>query len=275
MIRIAPCFALAASSPEDRARRIFDLLVAVLALALILPLLLLIAVAIRTESRGPVLFGQVRLGRNGRQFVMYKFRKFRADADPDGSPLTRRDDARMTVVGRLLMLAKLDELPQLWNVLRGEMAIVGPRPESLTFADCFQGEFERLLDHRPGLVGPCQILFRNEAAFYAGTDADAVNFYRSVLFPIKALIDLDYLRRRTVLTDARLIFYCAAAVCGVPISRIGPESAPLRPLSDVFSDARATLIESTPSDHLGTIDAAISVSTARTLYPLGAAAMRE
>lgn len=200
---------------EERARRAFDLAVAAGALALTAPLMLAIAAAVRLETPGPVLFGQVRLGRNGRPFVMYKFRKFRADAGTQGCPLTMRDDARMTGVGRILMRTKLDELPQLWNVLRGDMAVVGPRPESLPFADCFRDGFEALLEHRPGLLGPSQILFRDEAALYATGSADAPRFYRSVLFPAKARIDLAYLRRRTLASDARLVLQGVAAVCGL------------------------------------------------------------
>ena len=203
------------SRPRNaRARRAFDLVVAAGALAAAAPVMLLIAAAIRLETPGPVLFGQVRLGRDGRHFTMYKFRKFGADAGTQGCPLTMRDDARMTGVGRLLMRSKLDELPQLWNVLRGEMAVIGPRPESLAFADCFRDGFERLLDHRPGLLGLAQILFRDEAALYATGSADAPRFYRSVLFPAKARIDLAYLRRRTLGSDARLLLQGIAAVCG-------------------------------------------------------------
>jgi lipopolysaccharide/colanic/teichoic acid biosynthesis glycosyltransferase len=202
-------------SRDESLRRAFDLAVAAGALVLTAPLMLTIALAVRLETPGPILFGQTRLGRGGHPFTMYKFRKFRADAGTQGCPLTMRDDARMTGVGRALMRSKLDELPQLWNVLRGEMAVIGPRPESLAFADCFRDGFERLLEHRPGLLGPAQIQFRDEAALYATGSADAPRFYRSVLFPAKARIDLAYLRRRTLGSDARLLLQGVAAVFGL------------------------------------------------------------
>lgn len=204
---------------EDRVRRVFDLLVALAALALAAPLMLMIALAIRLETPGPVFFGQVRLGRGGRPFLMYKFRKFRADAGSEGSPLTMRDDARMTGVGLKLMRTKLDELPQLWNVVRGEMSLIGPRPESLAFADCFQDSFAGLLAHRPGLLGPSQILYRDEAALYTTGPADAPSFYRQVLFPAKAQIDLAYFEQRTLLRDVLLLLRGVLAVCGLPSVR--------------------------------------------------------
>ena len=131
---------------------------------------------------------------------MYKFRKFKRDCDDCGYPLTLDEDGRLTRIGRLLATSKLDELPQLWNVLRGDMSVVGPRPESLAFADCFRNGFERLHEHKPGLFGPCQVMFRHESKLYP-SNVTAVEFYRKVLFPAKATIDLDYFSRRTIFSD--------------------------------------------------------------------------
>jgi lipopolysaccharide/colanic/teichoic acid biosynthesis glycosyltransferase len=144
---------------------------------------------------------------------MYKFRKFHVDAGQAGCPLTLEQDPRMTRVGRLLMKTKLDELPQFWNVIKGDMAIVGPRPESLAFADCFHNGWEELLRYKPGLVGPCQIIFRNEAAaFPKGVDVD--EFYRAVVFPLKARIDLDYFRSRSLASDVVIMIRSFLAICG-------------------------------------------------------------
>jgi lipopolysaccharide/colanic/teichoic acid biosynthesis glycosyltransferase len=194
--------------------RAFDVLVAIVAILVLGPLMLVIALAVRLESPGPVFFCQTRIGRGGRRFGMYKFRKFHRNAGNSGSPLTLHKDPRLTRVGAALMATKLDELPQLWNVIRGDMAIVGPRPESLAFADCFQDGREELLRYKPGLLGPCQIMFRNEtAALPSGGDAD--QFYREVLFPQKAQIDLRYFESRTFASDILIIVRGVLAVCGV------------------------------------------------------------
>src|SRR3979490_117164 len=111
-------------------RRTLDILCAGMAASVLMPVFLITALAIWIESGRPFLFSQLRLGQNGRPFRMYKFRKFWPDCDNHGSPLTIEEDARLTVVGRVLAACKLDELPQLWNVLRGDMSLVGPRPES-------------------------------------------------------------------------------------------------------------------------------------------------
>ncbi|MEH3144370.1 MAG: sugar transferase [Methylobacterium frigidaeris] len=238
----APVAACAAAPVEERARRAFDLLVAVAALVMTGPLMLAIALAIRLETPGPVFFRQTRLGRGGRPFMMVKFRKFRADAGTDGCPLTLRDDARMTRIGSVLMRTKLDELPQLWNVVRGEMAVIGPRPESLAFADCFRDGFEALLEHRPGLLGPSQILFRDEAALYTTGSADAPVFYRRVLFPAKGRIDLAYVRERTLGSDLLLLLRGVAAVCGLPAAHApalpGPREADASPRGEAAPSPR-------------------------------------
>jgi lipopolysaccharide/colanic/teichoic acid biosynthesis glycosyltransferase len=106
----------------------------------------------------------------------------------------------MTVVGRALRATKLDELPQFWNVLRGDMSIVGPRPETVAFADCFVGGIERILVHKPGIFGPSQIIFRNESALFP-PDSDLCAYYRAFLFPAKARIDLEYYQHRTLVRD--------------------------------------------------------------------------
>jgi lipopolysaccharide/colanic/teichoic acid biosynthesis glycosyltransferase len=192
----------------DGLRRALDIVCAGAAVLLLAPAALIVALAIWIEGGRPILFSQLRLGRNGRPFRMYKFRKFKPDCDDRGCPLTLEEDGRLTRIGRILALLKLDELPQLWNVLRGDMSIVGPRPESLAFADCFSNGFERLHEHKPGLFGPCQVLFRHESKLYP-TNMTAVEFYRKVLFPAKARIDLDYFPRRTLISDLAWIVRAA------------------------------------------------------------------
>lgn len=182
------------------ARRAMDLVVAGAAIILFAPLMLLIAGALVLEGGGSVLFVQTRMGVGGQLFRMYKFRKFGVACGSQGLALTVVGDARMTPVGRFLAATKFDELPQLWNVLKGDMAVIGPRPESLAFADCFQGGLEAVLQYKPGLLGPTQVLFRHEAHFFPRS-ADPTQFYRDVMFPAKARIDLSYYPRRTIVSD--------------------------------------------------------------------------
>jgi len=193
------------------AKRTFDIVLASVGLAAAAPVVGLAALALTVESPGPVFFAQPRLGRGGRPFRLYKLRKFQADADADGPALTVALDPRLTRVGALLERSRLDELPQLWNVLRGEMSLVGPRPESLYFEDLFAGPAAALLAHRPGLFGPAQCIALDEAGEYPPGENPEV-FYRRVLFPRKAAIDLGYYPSATPLRDVAWIGACVFAV---------------------------------------------------------------
>lgn len=194
-------------------RRIFDVVAAAAGLIALAPLMLLIAFAVYAESRGPIFFSQVRLGERGRHFRMHKFRKFHERGSTRSTAVTVQDDDRMTRVGRLLARSKLDEVPQLWNVLVGDMSFVGPRPESLAFADCFGERYRAVLDFRPGIFGPNQVLFRNECSFYRD-GIDPEQFYRDVLFPMKADADLAYFPHRTMRRDLAWIVRGMFAVLG-------------------------------------------------------------
>lgn len=196
----------------------FDRVVAAALLLLVAPVMLLVAIAVMLESGRPVFFSQWRLGRDGKLFRLHKFRKFRVRISGNTRPLTLRDDSRMTRVGRFIERTKLDELPQLWDVLRGEMALVGPRPEVPDFADCYAGRYAALLRWRPGVFGPAQMVFRNEADLYP-PNHDPVAFYRTTLFPAKAELDLDYYARRTLGSDLLWITRCLGAVSGVAAAR--------------------------------------------------------
>lgn len=205
-------------SPSGAVARLFDVLVAAAVLVFFAPLMICVAAAIFVESGRPIFFSQVRLGRRGRHFRMHKFRKFHEGESHEGGcsavrSLTMEDDPRLTRVGGFLRWTKLDELPQLWNVLKGDMSIVGPRPESLDFQDCFEGPYGLVLEHKPGIFGPSQALFRNECSLYRGR-ADPEQFYRDVLFPLKAYIDMAYFARRTLLRDIAWAIRGVLAVLG-------------------------------------------------------------
>jgi len=188
-------------------------IVALATLILLTPLVTLIVVAIVIDSGLPVFFSQERLGLYGRRFWMLKFRKFRTTVGGDTPPLTLENDPRFARFGAFLAHSKLDELPQLWNVVRGDMLIVGPRPEVPDFAECFAGPFQRLLDYHPGIFGPSQAAFRAEGALYP-PDQDRQDFYRQVLFPAKAGLDLAYYPSRSVFGDIKWVVRGFRAVCG-------------------------------------------------------------
>ena len=204
-----------------QARRVFDVAVAGVGLIVLAPLMLLIALAVWTESGRPIFFSQIRLGQHGHHFRLHKFRKFQ-ELGRSGNGLmtlpnqavTLRNDVRMTQVGRLLARSKLDEIPQFWNVLTGDMSIVGPRPESLAFANCFSDRYRGVLNFRPGIFGPNQVFFRNEWSLYTGS-IDPETFYRDVLFPLKARADLAYFPHRTIRRDVGWILRGVSAVVGV------------------------------------------------------------
>ena len=195
------------------ARRIIDCLFAVIALLCLAPLMAIIAVFVWLESGGPIFFSQTRLGEAGRPFRLHKFRKFPAREHKGGLAVTLKNDPRFTRVGRVLESTKLDELPQLWNILVGEMALVGPRPESLAFADCFDAGYSQVLQYKPGIFGPCQVVFRHEGHLYE-RGCDAEEFYRRKLFPLKASIDLAYYPNRTIISDMMWATQSAFAVFG-------------------------------------------------------------
>jgi lipopolysaccharide/colanic/teichoic acid biosynthesis glycosyltransferase len=183
-----------------RRASMLDRTLALIGLMTLAPLIVLIAITLIVETGFPVFFSQERLGKDGRLFRLYKFRKFRPDIGTATRPVTLAADSRLTRVGRFLERTKLDEIPQLWNIVRGDMAIVGPRPEVPCFADCFAAGDERVLDYLPGILGPSQVAFRDEGALYPSS-VDPVVFYRHVLFPAKAELDLAYYPSRTFSRD--------------------------------------------------------------------------
>lgn len=195
-------------------KRTFDIAVSTVALVALAPLCGLIAIAIRLEDGGPALFRQKRIGPRGTTFSALKFRKFSQHADSAGSIVTLTDDDRYSRVGRFLERTKLNELPQLINVLQGDMSIVGPRPEILAFRHCFSGPHANLLDFPPGIFGPSQSEFRDEASMYP-PGQDPNQFYERVLFVQKANIDLAYYPTATLRSDIAWIVRSLGAVIGL------------------------------------------------------------
>lgn len=198
-------------SPEDVARRVFDTAVAGLGLVISSPVLLVAAVAIRLDSPGPVIFRQKRVGLNGAPFEILKFRTMRVDAERVGAQLTVGADPRITKVGAFLRAWKIDELPQLANVVKGEMALVGPRPEVPRYVELYTPEQRRVLSVRPGITDPASIEFRNESELMA-EQPDPERYYREVIMPRKVQLNLEYLARRSLGTDLGILFATAKAV---------------------------------------------------------------
>ena len=183
------------------AKRVFDLLGASLALLLLLPLMLAIALAIKLDSRGPVFFRQQRVGRRGVPFDIHKFRSMAADAPQRGPALTVGDDPRITRVGRWLRRTRLDELPQLLDVLAGTMSLVGPRPEVPQYVAHYPAALrERALSVRPGITDPSSLLYLDEAELLARA-ADPEREYIEVILPRKLQCAADYAAQASLRSD--------------------------------------------------------------------------
>jgi lipopolysaccharide/colanic/teichoic acid biosynthesis glycosyltransferase len=187
------------------AKRLFDVASAAAGLVLISPLLAVVAVLVRLDSAGPVIFRQTRVGRGFRPFTIYKFRTMTAETGKPGAPLTFAGDPRITRVGRWLRATKIDELPQLFNVLRGDMSLVGPRPEVPEYVDIFRDRFGPVLRVRPGLTDPASLRYRNESALL-GAVPDPELEYRQRILPDKLRLSTEYAERATLRTDMALIF---------------------------------------------------------------------
>jgi lipopolysaccharide/colanic/teichoic acid biosynthesis glycosyltransferase len=192
-------------------RRALDLILAAIALALLSVLLALAAVAVKMSSRGPVLYRQERIGRGGRPFLLYKLRTMRDDAG--GGQITVTGDARVTAVGRVLRRLKLDEVPQLLNVIAGDMSIIGPRPEVARFVRYYSDEQRRILQYTPGLAGRAQLVYPHESDLLSRSPAPEQT-YVAELMPKKIAVDLAYEQRRTLWTDLALMGEVLLLVAG-------------------------------------------------------------
>ena len=184
-------------------KRAFDLLAAVLGLLLLSPLLLVIALVVRLGPPGPVLYRATRVGRYGALFKALKFRTMVMNADQLGPGITGASDTRITPAGKVLRKWKLDELPQLFNVLRGEMSLVGPRPEDPRYVALYTPEQREVLNVRPGITSLASIRYRSEESLLTGDDWE--RHYIEHVMPEKLAIDLEYVRKANVGQDIRII----------------------------------------------------------------------
>jgi lipopolysaccharide/colanic/teichoic acid biosynthesis glycosyltransferase len=187
---------------------VVDIAVASLALLVLAPLIGLVSLLILMDSRGPIFYRAPRVGRGGRALHMLKFRKMRCDAT--GAPLTTATDCRFTRIGCLLARTKLDELPQLWHVLRGEMSLIGPRPEDPSFVAERARDYEQILAVRPGITGLSQLAFAAESEILDKVDPMA--HYRARIFPQKIRMDRLYAARTSLRLDLAILFWTGIAV---------------------------------------------------------------
>jgi lipopolysaccharide/colanic/teichoic acid biosynthesis glycosyltransferase len=184
-------------------KRLFDIVVAGLALIVLAPLLLLVALLIKLDSRGPILFKQERIGKGFRPFSIYKFRTMRDGAHATSS-LTIGADPRITRAGKYLRASKIDELPQLLNVVKGDMSLVGPRPEVPRYVELFRPDYEHILKVRPGLTDLASLKYSDEASIL-GQSANPEEDYVVRLLPDKIRLANEYIQRSSLLFDAKLI----------------------------------------------------------------------
>jgi len=196
------------------AKRVFDVALATAALVLLFPLFAIAAAAVHLDSPGPVFFRQTRVGMGGRPFRIFKFRSMKVHDSKDAALVTVDGDDRVTRVGRFLRKTKLDELPQLFNVLRGEMSIIGPRPEVPEYVEKYPQESRAMvLAVRPGLSDFASIKFRDESKLLAARD-DPMHYYEKTLLPAKLRYARFYVRRAGIMLDSLLIIWTLLAVLG-------------------------------------------------------------
>ncbi len=192
-------------SPAALLSRLLDIAVSLVGLLILLPMLPVIAVLIKLDSPGPVFYASRRVGKDGKLFNMFKFRTMYT-SQPVGASVSPRGDPRVTLVGLWLRRLKLNEFPQFFNVLRGDMTLVGPRPEAPDLAKHYPPEARKIFSVKPGLVGPNQIAGRNEEELYPRGE-DPVKFYLDELLPRKLAVDLEYIKKKSFLKDLKYLLW--------------------------------------------------------------------
>lgn len=196
-------------------KRVFDCVASGVAIVLTLPLMAIVAVAVKSSGKGPILFRQQRVGRDGRLFEILKFRTMHDRGQNSGLGVTRKGDSRITPLGRFLRKSKMDEFPQLINVLRGDMSLVGPRPDLPEVCETLPAEQRLIFRLRPGVTGWASLCFRNEEELLASIPEDQLDrYYVGTLFPEKARLALEYAKRATFLSDLKIVIRTAIGKSG-------------------------------------------------------------
>lgn len=186
-------------------KRIFDIICSGLGLIVLSPFLLFVAIKIKNESDGPIFFKQIRVGENGKEFQILKFRTMVVDAEKLGRQITVGNDSRITKIGAFLRKYKIDELPQLINVLKGDMSLVGPRPEVPRYVNMYNEEQRKVLEVKPGITDLASIRYRDENELL-GQAENPDEFYIKTIMPDKLALNLEYIRKSNVFLDIYIIF---------------------------------------------------------------------
>ena len=192
-------------------KRTFDIVVSSICLILLSPLFLIVSMIIKLDSRGPVFYKQIRVGKDSADFLLYKFRSMRINSDKEGLLTVGEKDSRVTKTGFYLRKYKLDELPQLINVVKGEMSFVGPRPEVRKYVDLYDEKQRQVLKIRPGITDNASIIYRNENEMLSNTP-DPETLYINKIMPDKLKINLEYLNNNSFTSDLKIIFRTIKAV---------------------------------------------------------------
>jgi lipopolysaccharide/colanic/teichoic acid biosynthesis glycosyltransferase len=188
-------------------KMLLDVILSILGLIVLFPVFLIVAVAIKIDSPGPVFFSQKRIGKNFKPFNLYKFRSMINDAPRKGAAITGEDDPRITRLGRLLRKTKIDEFPQLFNVLKGDMSLVGPRPEVKKYVERFKKEYKEILKVRPGITDYASLHFRAQESTILKGRENPEEFYFNNIFPEKVKLTMEYMKSSSLLGDLKLIFF--------------------------------------------------------------------
>jgi len=206
-----------------RGKRIFDASASALALLVLSPIFLIVALLIKLTSNGPAIYFQDRVGRGGRLFRIAKFRSMQDNAEGAGPAITWFGDARITAVGSALRLLKIDELPQLWNVLKGDMSLVGPRPEIPRYVRLYTGRQRKVLAVRPGVTDLASIQYRNEERILSQS-SDPERLYEHVILPHKLDMNLEYLEKISFSYDLLLLAMTAMVITPSQLNRRVPNA---------------------------------------------------
>jgi lipopolysaccharide/colanic/teichoic acid biosynthesis glycosyltransferase len=186
-------------------KRLFDIIASFFGIIILSPLLIFIGLWVGLSSKGGVFYKQIRVGKNNKDFKLYKFRSMRVNSDKQGLLTVGSKDSRITKAGYFIRKYKIDELPQLFNVLKGDMSFVGPRPEVRRYVDLYSKEQMKVLSVRPGITDPASIKYRNENDILSSA-SNPEEYYIQHIMPDKLKINIDYINKRTFVKDIKIIF---------------------------------------------------------------------
>lgn len=186
-------------------KRLFDITASFFGIIILTPLLIFIGLWVGLSSKGGVFYKQIRVGKNNKDFKLYKFRSMRVNSDKQGLLTVGSKDSRITKAGYFIRKYKIDELPQLFNVLKGDMSFVGPRPEVRRYVDLYSKEQMKVLSVRPGITDPASIKYRNENDILSSA-SNPEEYYIQHIMPDKLKINIDYINTQTFIKDIKIIF---------------------------------------------------------------------